>query len=99
MDLSGMGDIGMGGLMVNTNTGGSVSGVQSGGGAGGGRGAGGSVGAGAAGNVGGGAGGAGGGGSGTAGAGGDLSGDDIFSGLGTGDFTTDFGNWDTMELG
>lgn len=98
MDLSGMGDMGMGGmggLTVNTSTGGVGGGVgagaQSGGGAGGG--------AGAAGNGAGGAGGAGGGGSGSGGAGGDLSGDDIFSGLGTGDFTTDFGNWDTMDLG
>lgn len=103
MDLSGMGDMGMGGmggLMVNTNTGGSVTGIQSGGGAaGGGRGGAGGAGAGTAGNVGGGAGGGAGGGSGAGGAGGDLSGDDIFSGLGTGDFTTDFGNWDTMELG
>ncbi|KAK3956089.1 mediator complex, subunit Med5 [Pseudoneurospora amorphoporcata] len=93
MDLSGMGDMGMGGmggLTVNTNTGGNVTGAQGSGGAGG---------AGAAGTGAGGAGGAAGGGGGAGGAGGDLSGDDIFSGLGTGDFTTDFGNWDTMDLG
>ncbi|KAK3403484.1 mediator complex, subunit Med5 [Sordaria brevicollis] len=93
MDLGGMGDMGMGsmgGMTVNTNTAATSSGA---GGAG--ASAGGAVSAG--GNGGSGAGGAGGGGS--AGAGGDLSGDDIFSGLGTGDFTTDFASWDTMDLG
>ncbi|KAL0465541.1 RNA polymerase [Neurospora intermedia] len=103
IDISGMGDMGignMGGLTVNTNTGGGMGGGVGTGGQGGGVAGGGGAGASAGnGGGGGGAGGAGGGGSGSGGAGGDLSGDDIFSGLGTGDFTTDFGNWDTMDLG
>lgn len=101
MDLSGMGDMGMGGmggLTVNTN----IAGGNGPGGQSGGAGAGG-AGAGAGGNNGGGGGGVGGGEGngpgGGGGAGGDLTGDDIFSGLSTSDFPTDFGNWDSMELG